>query len=159
MPAQDGDRFVDRGVLGVAELGDVAFDPVDEPPDASDFFLRRRGVGACPVIDPVDDGGEALAAAQQIVEVSGEVRQVGDVGAEMVAAGAAEPDGACAAAGGDVGRLAAPAVGDGDLADRVAGPFIVQQVPDVAPDPLPCRSNCIAATLSTASRRRSSPIR
>jgi hypothetical protein len=49
VPAQDGDRFVDRGVLGVAELGDVAFDPDDEPPDASDFFLRRRGVGACPV--------------------------------------------------------------------------------------------------------------
>ena len=35
--ADDGDRLVDLGVLGVGELGDVAFDAGDEPADAVGF--------------------------------------------------------------------------------------------------------------------------
>ena len=57
-------------------------------------------------------------------------------GAEMVAAGAAEPDRAGAAAGLHVGGLGAAAVGDGDLADRIAGVRGFQQGGGVAPDPV-----------------------
>ena len=92
----------------------------DELADAGDFLLGRGGGGAGPVID-AGHGGEFLAGAEQVAEVGGQVGEVGDVGAEVVAAGAAEPDRAGAAAGGDVGRLGAGAVGDGDLPDGVAG--------------------------------------
>src|SRR5258708_1065769 len=92
--------------------------------------------GAGPVVDSVDGGGQAFPGAQQVVQVGSEVGQVGHIGAEVVAAGAAEPDGARAAAGGDVGRLGAPAVGDGDLADRVPGMLGIQQRPHVSPDPV-----------------------
>ena len=50
------------------------------------------GVGACPLVDAVDGGGEAFPGAEQVVEVSGQVGEVGDVGAEVVASGAAEAD-------------------------------------------------------------------
>ena len=50
------------------------------------------GVGAGPVVHPVDGGGQSFAGAQQIVEVCLQVGQERDVGAEVVAAGAAEPD-------------------------------------------------------------------
>jgi hypothetical protein len=65
-----------------------------------------------------------------------QVGQVGDVGAEVVAAGAAEPDRAGAAAGPDVGRFGAAAVGDGDLPDGVSGVLGFQQRGGVAPDPV-----------------------
>jgi hypothetical protein len=68
--------------------------------------------------------------------VSGQVGEVGDVGAEVVASGAAEPDGAGAAGGGHVGRLGAGAVGDGDFPDGVAGVLGFQQCPGVAPGPV-----------------------
>jgi hypothetical protein len=110
--ADGGDRVVDGGPLGVAEPGEVALDPADEPADAGDLFLSGGGVSAGPVVDAVEGGSEALAGGEQVVEVSGEVGEVGDVGAEVVAAGAAEPDGAGAAAGGDVGRLGALAESD-----------------------------------------------
>ena len=79
-------------------------------------------------------GAQPFAGAEQVVEVGVQVGQVGDVGAEVVAADAAEPVGAGAAAGLDVGRLGADAVGDGDLADGAAGVFGVQQRLGVAPD-------------------------
>ena len=125
--ADDGDGVVDAGALGVVELGDVAFDAVDQPPDPGDLLLGGGGVGAGPVVDPVDGGGQPFAGAQQVVEVGLQVGQVGDVGAEVVAARAAEPDRAGAAAGFDVGRFGAGAVGDGDLADGVAGVLGFQQ--------------------------------
>ena len=81
-------------------------------------------------------GGEPFAGAEQVIEVGGQVGEVGHVGAEVVAAGAAEPDRAGAAAGRDVGRLGAGAVGDGDRADRVAGVLVVQQGAGVTPDPV-----------------------
>ena len=93
----------------------------------------------------VDGGGEPFPGAQQVIEVGVQVGQVGDVGAEVVAAGAAEPDGAGAAAGCDVGGFGAPAEGDGDLPDRVAGVFGVQQGLGVAPDP-------VAVPVETAAR-------
>ena len=55
MPAQHGDRLVDRGVLGPAEFGEVAFDPADEPADAGDLFLGGGGVGPA-------EGAAAMAA-------------------------------------------------------------------------------------------------
>ena len=98
-------------------------------------WLGGGGLGAGPVVD-AGGGGEPFAGAEQVIEVGGQVGQVGDVGAEVVAAGAAEPDRAGAAAGGDVGRLGAGAVGDGDRADGVAGVLVVQQRAGVAPDPV-----------------------
>src|SRR5664280_828679 len=70
-------------------------------------FDGGGGRGSClehrphPLVDAVDGGGEAFTGAEQIVEIAGEVGQVGHVGAEVVAAGAAEPDWAGAAAGCD----------------------------------------------------------
>jgi hypothetical protein len=48
------------------------------PPSSNVINLRIRaprggGVGACPFIDATDGGGEALAGAQQVVEVGGQV--------------------------------------------------------------------------------------
>src|SRR5439155_4099127 len=117
-------------------LGDVAVDPADEPPDPGDLLLGGGGVGAGPLIDAVDGGGEPFPGAQQVIEVGGQVGEVGDVGAEVVAAGAAEPDRAGAAAGLDVGRLGAAAIRDGDLADRITGVRGFQQSGGVAPDPV-----------------------
>ena len=132
----DGDGVVDAGSLGFVDAGDIAFDSVDQPPDPGDFFLGRGGVGAGPVIDAVDGGGQPFAGAQQIIEVCLQLGQERDVGAEVVAADAAVPDRAGSAAGFDVGRLGAGAVGDGDLPDGVAGALGFQQGVRVAPDPV-----------------------
>jgi hypothetical protein len=109
--ADSGDSVVDDGPVLVAEASDVALDPGDELPDAGDFLLRRGGGGPGPLVD-AGHGGEPFAGAEQVIEVGGQVGEVGHVGAEVVAAGAAEPDRAGAAAGGDVGRLGAGAVGN-----------------------------------------------
>ena len=82
----------------------------------------------------VGGGEQAFAGAQQVVEVGVQVGQVGDVGAEVVAAGAAEPERAGAAAGFDVGRFGADAERDGDLADGAAGVLGVQQRLGLPPD-------------------------
>ena len=134
------------------ESGDVTVDAVDQPSDPGDLLGGGGGVGAGPLVDPVDGGGEPFAGAQQVVEVGGQVGQVGDVGAEVVAAGAAEPDRAGAAAGLDVGRFGAAAVGDGDVADGVAGVLGVQQGVGVAPDPVAVPVE--AAARSPCRRRR-----
>jgi hypothetical protein len=55
------------------------FDLADEQADPGDLFPGGGGVGAGPVVDPVDGSGQALAGGQQVVEVGGEVGQVGDV--------------------------------------------------------------------------------
>src|SRR5450759_4185574 len=133
--AHHGDCLVDRGAFGVTGLVEVAVDAGDERPDPGDLLLAGGGVGAGPLVDAVDGGGEAFTGAEQIVEIVGEVGQVGHVGAEVVAAGAAEPDWAGAAAGLHVGRLGAASVGDGDRADGVTGVFGVQQTCGLAPDP------------------------
>jgi hypothetical protein len=89
MTAHDGDSVVDLGSLGVVEFGDIAFDPVDQPPDSGDLLLGWSGVGAGPFVDPVDGGGQSFAGAQQVFQVCLQVGQERDVGAEVVAAGAA----------------------------------------------------------------------
>ena len=134
--APGGHRVVDAGLLGLVEVRDVGFDAVNQSSDPSDFLVGRGGVGAGPVVDPVDGGGQSFPGAQQIVEVGLQVGQERDVGAEVIAADAAEPDRAGSAAGFDVGRFGACAVGDGDLADGVAGAFGFQQQVRVTPDPV-----------------------
>ncbi|QTZ95757.1 hypothetical protein [Streptomyces auratus] len=62
------------------------------------------------------------------------VGEIGDIGADTSAAHAAEADGAVVAAGGDVGRLGAQAVGDLDFADRATGVFGIEQDLSLAPD-------------------------
>ena len=119
--AHHRDGVVDSGALGLVELGRIAFDPVDQPPDPGDLLVGGGGVGAGPLVDPIEGGGQPFAGAQQVIEVGGQLGQVRDVGAEVVAAGAAEPDRAGAAAGLHVGRFAAGAVRDGDFPDCVAG--------------------------------------
>ena len=91
MAAHDGDRLLKLLSLFGFEFVEAVADLVDQAADPADLFLRRHGVGACPLIE-VGGGEQAFAGAQQVVEVGVEVGQVGDVGAEVVAAGAAEPD-------------------------------------------------------------------
>ena len=132
MLADDGDGFVDARALACGQCRDVALAAADEFPDLADLLLWRGRCGECPLVGS-GSGGEPFAGAEQVVEVAGQVGQVGGVGAEVVTAGAPEPQRAVAAAGGDVGRLGAGAVGDGDRADRVAGVLVVQQRGGVAP--------------------------
>ena len=136
MPADHGDRLVDRGAVDVTGLVEVAVDAGDEPPDPGDLLLAGGGVDAGPVVDAVDGRGESFTGAEQVVEVGGQVGQVGHVGAEVVTAGAAEPDRAGAAAGLHVGRFGAPPVGDGDLTDGIPGVLGVQQGLGGPPDPV-----------------------
>ena len=56
--ADHGDSLVHLGALGPGELGDVAVDPADEPPDPGDLLLGGGGVGAGPLLNAVDGGGE-----------------------------------------------------------------------------------------------------
>jgi hypothetical protein len=151
--AQEGDGLVDVGALAVGELVAVGLDVGDQPPDPGDLLFRGHRLGAGPVVE-IGCGEESFAASEQVVEVGAQVGQVGDVGAEVVAAGAAEPVGAGGAARGDVGRFGADAEGDGDLADAAAGVFGVEQglrvTPDASAVPVELR-----ATRSMASRRRS----
>ena len=83
MLADDGDCLVDPGALGSGQLGDIALDRADEPPDPGDLFLGGGGVGTRPVVDAVDGGGQPFPGAQQVVPAGGQVREVGDVGAEV----------------------------------------------------------------------------
>ena len=91
------------------------------------------GFGARPLVD-IGGGEHPFPVAEQVVEVGVQVGEVGDVGAEVVAADAAEPVGAGVPAGCDVGRLGAGAVGHGDLADGAAGVLGVEQRLGIAPD-------------------------
>jgi hypothetical protein len=50
------------------EFVEVVADLVDQAADAADLFLRRHGLGACPLIE-VGGGEQAFAGAQQVVEV------------------------------------------------------------------------------------------
>ena len=63
--ADDGDRLLDLGAFGGGQGGDVAFDPVDEPPDPGDFLVGGGGVGAGPLVDTVDGGGEPFPGVRR----------------------------------------------------------------------------------------------
>ena len=141
------------------EVVEAGADPGDETADPGDLLLGGGGFGAGPVVE-VGGGEQSFPVAEQVIEVGLQVGQVGDVGAEVVAAGAAEPERAGVAAGFDVGRFGADPERDGDLADGAAGVFGVEQWLGRR-----ARSGCragrtaCAATRSTASRRRVSPTR
>jgi hypothetical protein len=130
------DGVLDPGALGLVELGDIALDPVDQPADPGDLFLGGGGVGAGPLVDPVEGGGQPLPGAQQVIEIGLQIGQKRNGGPEMVTPDAAEPDGTGATAGLHVRRFTASAVGDGDFPDRVAGMLGLQQGLGVAPDPV-----------------------
>ncbi|MFE0156851.1 hypothetical protein ACFWY5_57670 [Nonomuraea sp. NPDC059007] len=98
-----------------------------------DLLVRWHRLGSGPSLD-VGGCAQAFAVAEQVVEVCLQVGQVGDVGAEMVAAHAAEPERAGVHAGFDVARLAADAEGDDDFAGGAAGVFGVQQRLGLSPD-------------------------
>ena len=131
--ADDGDGLVDLVAFGGGELAEAGVDPGDEPPDPGDLLLRGQGLGVRPVVQ-VGGGEQAFPVAQQVIEVGLQVGQVGHVGAEVVAAGAAEPVRAGLPAGLDVGRLGADPERDGDLADGAADVLGVQQRLRLAPD-------------------------
>src|SRR6188472_4139141 len=97
MTPDDGDCVVDVGPFGVVDAVDAAFDSTDQPPDSGDFLVDGGGVGAGPIVDSADGGGQSFPGAQLIVEVRLQLGQVGDVGAEVVAAGA--PDSSTSARG------------------------------------------------------------
>jgi hypothetical protein len=63
VPADHGDGLVKTVLFGLGEPAEVAFDAVDEPPDAGDLFVGWGGVGAGPVIDAVDGCGQAFPGA------------------------------------------------------------------------------------------------
>ena len=74
--ADHGDGVVDLGSFDGVESGDVTVDAVDQPSDPGDLLGGGGGVGAGPLVDPVEGGGEPFAGAQQVVEVGGQLGQV-----------------------------------------------------------------------------------
>ncbi|MGP3974440.1 hypothetical protein ACTWQF_10615 [Streptomyces sp. 8N114] len=101
-----------------------------------DFLIRGPGLAACPVVC-LEGGPQPFTTAEQVGKMGFEVGEIRDVGAEVLAAQAAESERAGVAAGGHVGRFAADAVSGGDLADRAADVFGIQQALRSTPDPLP----------------------
>jgi hypothetical protein len=83
-------------------------------------------------------GGEPLASSRQVLEESGRVGQVGDVGAKVAAASAAELDHAGPADGRCAGGPGATAVGNGDpassVSDRHDSQALMTTVQYLAPD-------------------------
>ena len=70
MAADDRDGVVHGGAFGVGELGDVAFDLADQPPDAGDLFLGWGRVRASPLIDSFDGLGPGRrSVANSVVAV------------------------------------------------------------------------------------------
>jgi hypothetical protein len=57
VPAHDGDGVIDLGSRGLGRPGDVAVDSIDQPTDPGDLFAGGAGVGAGPLVDPVDGRG------------------------------------------------------------------------------------------------------
>jgi len=101
-------------------------DSVDQPAHAGDFLGRWHRFGPRPVVD-IGCSDEPFAVTEEVVQVGLEVGEVGDVGAEVVAADAPESVGASVAACFDVGRFGAHPERDDDFADRPADVFAVEQ--------------------------------
>ena len=157
VPADRGDGRLDLGAFVVGELVEIAGDPRDQPPDPGDLLLRWHGFGFGPLVDIGGGGSEdSFAAAQQVIEIGLQVGQVGD-GAEVVAAGAAE----------SVGQAFPPALTLEGSAQTPKGTATWPTLRRACSESssawawrqmrLPCRSNCIVVTRSTASRRRCWP--
>ena len=107
MAAYHGDRLVDGGAFGVADLVEVAVNAGDQPPDPGDCGLARGGVAAGLLIDTVDGSGETFAGAEQDIEVDAQVGQVGHDGAEVVATAQPNRTGQASPPRGDVGWFGA----------------------------------------------------
>ncbi len=126
----------DGGPFVGVEVVEPGFDAGDQPPDPVDLFVGGCGLLPCPVVE-LGAGEEAFAVAEQVVEVGVEVGEVGDVGAEVVTACAAESERAGPAPGSDVRRLGADAVGDSDFAQGPPCVFGVDKGLRFLPDPVP----------------------
>jgi hypothetical protein len=50
------------------EIVEAAGDSLDQSSDAADLFVRRRRLGACPLVE-IGCGEQAFTDAQQVVEV------------------------------------------------------------------------------------------
>jgi len=61
--AHHSDGVIDLDPLGGGGLGEDCFDAVDQPPDPGDLFVGGGGVGAGPLVEAIDGGGEAFAGA------------------------------------------------------------------------------------------------
>jgi hypothetical protein len=107
----------------------------DECAHLVDLCVAGSGFGLGPRFE-LGRGDDSFSVGEKPIEVCSEFRQVGNVGAEVTAAEAAELEGAGPAAGLNVGRLGTGAVGNSDLADPHPGSFAVQQRGDLAPDPV-----------------------
>jgi hypothetical protein len=143
----DGGRsVVDLGSFVGRELVEVLLDAVNEVLQPADLRVGGQGLGLGPLLQ-LDRCEYPFAVTEQIVEVCLEIGQVGDVGAEVVAADATESVGTGAAAGLDVGRFGADAVGDSDFADGPPGAFGVQQGFGVAPEVLAVTVELVAGDL------------
>jgi hypothetical protein len=81
-------------------------------------------------------GEQPFPVTQQPSKVCLQAGQGGGVGAEVVTAGAAEPERTGITAGCDVGGFGADPEWDGDFTDGAAGVFGVEQGLGLTPDPV-----------------------
>jgi hypothetical protein len=77
--ADHRDGVLNAGSLGLVEFDDIALDPVDQLSDPGDLLLGGGGVGARPLVDAVEGGGQPFPGAQQILEVGLQVGQMATV--------------------------------------------------------------------------------
>jgi hypothetical protein len=144
--------------LGAGELTEAGLNAADQLADELDLGLGRDCFGAGPIVQ-VTGNQNAFTVAEEVLQVSPEVGQIGGVGEEVAAVGAAEPERAGVPAGLDVGGLGADPVcaATWPICSRARSSssraWAWRQIR------LPCRSNCSTATLSTAARVRFSVIR
>lgn len=124
----------------------MLLDPMDQILDPADLLLRGQRFTFGPLVQ-IDSGKHTFAVTQHIVQIGGEVGQVGDIRAEMVAAHAPEPERAGPTAGLDIGGLVARAVGDGDLADGPTSVFGVEQGLSLPPNVLAVTVELMAGDL------------
>jgi hypothetical protein len=131
--ANNVDGVEDFGSFGRFQVAEVLFYAAYQPTDAVDLCVAGSGLDAGPFFE-FGGGGDAFTVRQQLVEVGAEFGEVGDVGAEVSAAGAAEPEWAGAAPCPDVAGFGAVAERHRDLADPLPGSVAVQESVDAAPE-------------------------
>ena len=133
--AQHRDGVADLLLLVVGERVELGLNAADELAQPVDFLVGGCCLGACPVVE-LGRGGDPFAVVQQLVQVGAQVWQVGRVGAEVVAAEAAEPEGAGVPGCLDVAGFGADTERNGDLADAHPGVFVVEECLGLLPEPV-----------------------
>lgn len=133
------ERAVHSRRAGQGRDGDVGVAPQHRAQRLEHALTAADRVSPPPVngLGPVvgcRERGQTFSVAEEIREVCLQVREVRRVGAEVIAADAAEADGAGVPAGRDVRGLDADAVGGLDLADGPAGILVVQKFFCLPPD-------------------------